>query len=165
MANAEKAIRRKSMPLLLLIEDDRDALVSSGHLLRTCGFDVEIARGGDDGIAKALSLRPDIIVTDLLMPPTGGVEVCVQLRAFRKTQRIPIIVYTGVTDIAVLSGLCRLGVRLFAIKPCVPTVIGHEARALMDGAVPIGDVRVVTGYGETLDAFAEAVLAASAAED
>ena len=107
MANAEKAIRRKSTPLLLLIEDDRDTLVACGHLLRTCGFDVEIARGGDDGIAKAFSLQPDVIVTDVLMPSTGGMEVCVQLRAHHDTQHIPIVVL-GVTDIAVLSGLCRL---------------------------------------------------------
>ena len=164
MSNAEKAIRRRSMPLLLLIEDDRDALVAGGHLLRTCGFEVEIARGGDDGIGKALSLQPDVIVTDVLMPHTGGVEVCVQLRAHHDTQHVPIIVYTGVTDVAVLSGLCRLGVRLFAIKPCVPTVIGHEAQALIEGAIPVGSVRVVTGYGETLDVFAEAVLTASACE-
>jgi DNA-binding response OmpR family regulator len=40
------------MPFLLLIEDDRDALVAGAHLLTTCGFEVEIARSGEDGSRK-----------------------------------------------------------------------------------------------------------------
>jgi CheY-like chemotaxis protein len=145
------------MPFLLLIEDDRDALVAGAHLLRTCGFEVEIARSGEDGIAKALSLNPDVIVTDVLMPHTGGVEVCARLRTHPATQHIPVVVYTGVTDLAILGGLYRLGIRVFAIKPCVPTVIGREARALIADPQPIERLRVVTGYGEVLDDFGQAI--------
>jgi adenylate cyclase len=147
------------LPLLLLIDDHRDTAVSAGRLLATCGFRVEIARSGDSGIQKALALLPDIIVTDLVMPTTSGFVVCQRLRRSRRTRNTPIIVYTAVLDVPVLMRLHRLGVTLFAIKPCVPTVIGDEARQLLAGhASPL---RVVTGYGETLEDLRNQILAAS----
>ncbi|HUR89520.1 MAG TPA: response regulator [Ramlibacter sp.] len=144
-----------SEPLLLLIEDNRDTLVAAGRLLETSGFRVEIARGGQDGIAKASRLRPDVIVTDLVMPVTSGYTVCKQLREGRTTRHIPVIVYTGESSASALAPLYGLGVRLFAIKPCVPTVLGQEAHALL--ATRLSEVRIVTGYGETLDDLAAQV--------
>ena len=143
----------RSRPLLLLIEDDRNALVAGAHLLAACGFEVVIARGGEDGIAKATRLQPDVIVTDLLMPNTSGVDVCARLHVATNTRSIPLIVYTGLTDAAVLGRLRGFGVRVFAIKPCVPMVIGREAHALLNERGEHDRVRVVTGYGETLTEF------------
>jgi CheY-like chemotaxis protein len=142
-------------PLLLLIEDNRDTLVAAGRLLSTAGFRVEIARGGDDGIAKAQRLHPDVIVTDLVMSPTSGYTVCEQLREAPDTRDIPLVIYTGVTDPHALAPLYALGVRLFVIKPCVPAVLGREAEALLEAAPSA--VRLVTGYGETLEDLASQI--------
>jgi CheY-like chemotaxis protein len=143
-------------PHLLLIEDDRDTLVASAHLLAAGGFSVEIARGGEDGIAKAIRLRPDVIVTDVVMPNTTGCDVCQRLHDTAETRNIPVIAYTGLTDAHVLAQLFRLGVRVFAIKPCVPDVIANEAHALLEHRYP-GAIRIVTAFGETLDNFAREV--------
>jgi CheY-like chemotaxis protein len=147
----------ESEPLLLLIEDNRDTLVAAGRLLATCGFRVEIARGGDEGLAKASRLRPDVIVTDLVMPLTSGYTVCRQLRTSGSTRDIPLVVYTGETNPRSLAPLYALGVRLFVIKPCVPTVLGREAHALI--GAPLPEMRLVTGYGDTLDDLASQITA------
>jgi response regulator RpfG family c-di-GMP phosphodiesterase len=144
-------------PLLLLIEDNRDTLVAAGRLLSMAGFRVEIARGGDEGIAKALRLRPDVVVTDLVMSPTSGYTVCQQLHDAHATRDIPLVVYTGVTDPQALGPLYALGVRLFVIKPCVPAVLGREAEAVI--GTPPSAVRLVTGYGETLEDLASQITA------
>jgi response regulator RpfG family c-di-GMP phosphodiesterase len=145
-------------PLLLLIDDHRDTLVATGRLLGTCGFRVEIARGGEDGLAKAIRLHPDVIVTDLVMPTTSGYDVCERLHENEATRCIPLVIYTGVSDSTALTGLLQLGVRLFAIKPCVPTVVAREAHALLENPHRT-ELRVVSGYGEVLTALAEQVQA------
>ena len=93
------------------------------------------------------------------MAPTSGLEVCDALHRAEATRGIPVIVYTGVTEAGVLAALCGLGVRVFAIKPCLPTVIGREAYALLERRPVSERVRVVTGYGETLDELASDVQA------
>jgi putative two-component system response regulator len=144
-------------PLLLLIEDNRDTLVAAGRLFQTLGFAVEIGRGGAAGIEKAKSDRPDVIVTDIVMPETSGCDVCERLHADPATRSIPIIVYTGLTDIRTLASLARVGVRVFAIKPCWPQVIADEARALMAAPIPPNTIRVVADDGRELDEFARQI--------
>ncbi len=147
---------QRAVPMLLFVEDDRDALVTSAQLFRAIGFAVEIARGGEEGFARAIELGPDVIVTDIVMPQVSGADLCARLRTTPTTRSIPIIAYTGITDAKALAKLYRLGVRVFAIKPCVPTVIGDEARELL--AETAGrELRIVTGYGELLDDLAREV--------
>jgi CheY-like chemotaxis protein len=158
--SSARGSRRSSLApyRLLLVEDDRDALIAGAHLLEGGGFVVELAKTTADGIVKAIALRPDVIVTDLMMPDMGGEEFVRELRRRRATRHTPVIVYTAVTDLEQLAPLVRLNVRVFAIKPCLPTVIGAAARRLL--AEP-GDtaVRVLTGYGETLPELAEQLAA------
>jgi CheY-like chemotaxis protein len=151
MCGGERAM---STPHLLLIEDNRDAVVATARLLTTYGFDVEIARNAEDGIEKAVRLRPDVIVTDVHLPDGTARDVCERLQQHPSTCETPVIAYTGVVDADVLATLFRFGVRVFAIKPCVPRVIAAEARMLLDPDRRPRTARVVTGYGETLDSFA-----------
>jgi CheY-like chemotaxis protein len=99
-----------------------------------------------------------VIVTDLLMPTTSGYEVCERLQADETTRSIPLVIYTGVSDSSAFTGLLQLGVRVFAIKPCVPTVIAREAHALLDNPGTT-ELRFVSGYGEMLTSLAEQVQA------
>ena len=135
---------------LLLVEDNRDALIAGAHLLEEVGFVVELARTGARGLVKATTVRPDVIVTDLMLPDRTGEDVVRELRRGRATRHIPVLVYTAVTDAEQLVRLVRLRVRVFAIKPCLPTVIGVEARRLLNDKTSLA-IRVLTGYGEILE--------------
>jgi CheY-like chemotaxis protein len=136
---------------LLLVEDDRDARIAGAHLLEDGGFVVELAKTAAEGIVKAAALRPDVIVTDLMMPDIGGEDFVRELRRRRTSRHTPVIVYTAVTDAQQLMPLVQLNVRVFAIKPCLPTVIGAEARRLLMLRNKDSMLRVLTGYGEMLD--------------
>jgi CheY-like chemotaxis protein len=115
---------------------------------------VEIARNAEDGVQKAVRLHPDVIVTDVHLPDGSARDVCQQLQQHPSTRETLVIAYTGVVDADVLATLFRQGVRVFAIKPCVPRVLAVEARMLLDEQRQPRTARVVTGYGETLDSFA-----------
>jgi CheY-like chemotaxis protein len=156
MADATETESRRLR--LLLVDDRRDVLIASGRLLEISGFAVTVAPNGAVALAKARDLQPDVIVTDLIMPEATGEEFCRRLRADRRTRNIPVLVYTAVTDANALAAMFRLGVRVFAIKPCLPSVVGEEARALVEHPAGIGSVRCVTGFGELLNDLAQDVL-------
>ncbi len=75
---------------ILVIEDDKQL---RGYLEQRLSnhYNVYTASNGEDGIAKAARIMPNIIITDLLMPKKNGFEVCRSLRTDMKTSHIPII--------------------------------------------------------------------------
>jgi CheY-like chemotaxis protein len=70
-----------SAPLRVLIaDDDRDAVLTLGILLRSEGYDVRLAQSGKDAVALALEARPDVALLDLHMPGYSGLRVAQELQ-------------------------------------------------------------------------------------
>ena len=107
------------MPKLLIIEDSRvQALQLEKELKRQAyGFDVSIARDGEEGLIMARSLRPDLIVLDLGLPRKSGMDVLRELRSGEETREIPVIVATADETIdRQLIGFA-LGADDYVVKP------------------------------------------------
>ena len=68
-------------PLVLCADDDEDILSLVALRLERAGFRVARAVDGDQALALARDLRPDVIVLDVMMPRMTGVEVLTELRA------------------------------------------------------------------------------------
>jgi signal transduction histidine kinase/DNA-binding response OmpR family regulator len=87
-----KIVGFKGSQRLLLVVDDRwenrSVLVS---LLEPLGFAVIDASNGREGLAKANEIRPDLIITDLMMPEMNGYEMLQQLRQIPQLKNIPAI--------------------------------------------------------------------------
>lgn len=80
------------MPILLLIDDDREVLEINKKYLAGEGYTVHIADNPQEGIKAAKSISPDCILLDVMMPGTDGYKVCEQIRKFSYA---PIIFLTG----------------------------------------------------------------------
>src|SRR5208282_5054461 len=80
--------------LVLVVDDDDGVRELLTFLLRKQGHRVETAADGEDAARKSESLRPDLIVLDLMLPRYGGFEVLRRLQAGRLS-RVPIIIVTG----------------------------------------------------------------------
>ncbi len=104
------------LPLLLLIEDNHDVI----KYLLSClnnEYQIEIAYNGEQGIEKAKTLIPDLIISDVMMPLKDGFEVCQTLKSDQLTSHIPIILLTAKADISSkLAGLKR-GADAYLPKP------------------------------------------------
>ena len=85
------------MPRILSVEDDPDFQHLISLALRNQGFDVHYAFTGPEGCEKALSLNPDLILLDMMLPGLNGPEVAKRLRTSKTTRDIPIIVMTAYT--------------------------------------------------------------------
>ncbi len=83
------------MPRILSVEDDPDFQHLISLALRNQGFEVHYAFTGPEGHEKALSLNPDLILLDMMLPGLNGPEVVKLLQKSKATKNIPVIVLTG----------------------------------------------------------------------
>lgn len=80
---------------ILIIEDDR--YISKMYQLKLSldGFDVQVADNGRIGVEKAKDFKPDIILTDILMPELDGFEVIRTVKNDDETKTIPILIMSN----------------------------------------------------------------------
>ena len=83
---------------ILIIDDDPDLVEAVSMLLEASGLVPLAAYGGEEGLAKAKSETPDLIVLDIMMPGIDGYEVAKRLSADDGLSGIPVIMLTAVTD-------------------------------------------------------------------
>ncbi|MDQ1361846.1 MAG: two-component system, OmpR family, operon response regulator KdpE [Acidimicrobiaceae bacterium] len=77
---------------ILIIDDDISLLRAVGISLRARGYEVIVARGGEEGLSLAAHKRPDVILLDLGLPGIDGIEV---VRGLRGWSTVPIIVLSA----------------------------------------------------------------------
>lgn len=83
------------MHRILSVEDDPDFQHLISIALRNQGYDVHYAFAGPEGHEKALSLNPDLILLDMMLPGMNGPEVIGRLKKNKATKDIPVIVLTA----------------------------------------------------------------------
>ncbi len=88
------------MPKKILVIDDTDSdrkIVT--RFLSKAGYDyVVIAEDGEQGVAMAASEKPDLVITDTMMPGIDGFETCRRIRESHDRETMKIIVTTGAID-------------------------------------------------------------------
>ena len=80
---------------ILLVDDEPSIVKMVGKRLEIEGFDVLVAMDGQDGLSKAQTERPDLIVLDLMLPKLNGYEVCTMLKQDARYQKIPVVLFTA----------------------------------------------------------------------
>ena len=80
---------------VLIIEDEKLIIVSTQMVLEAAGFHVESATSGEEGIQKARSSTPDLILLDIMMPGIDGWETLNRLKRDTATAEIPVIIFTA----------------------------------------------------------------------
>jgi two-component system KDP operon response regulator KdpE len=105
------------MPRILLVDDEIAIQRSLGPLLRTHGYEVEMASAGTAALKLAAEHSPDLIVLDLGLPDLDGTEVC---RRIRETSQVPIIVLSARAGEADKVRALDLGADDFVTKPFGP---------------------------------------------
>lgn len=85
------------LPILLIVEDNRDLI---SYLVSSIGtkFKLELAYDGEEGIAKATQIIPDLIISDVMMPKKDGFQFCNEVKQHPLTSHIPLILLTAKAD-------------------------------------------------------------------
>jgi two-component system alkaline phosphatase synthesis response regulator PhoP len=86
------------MAKILIVDDDPDLVEAVSIILESKGYEVSVAYGGIEGLEKAKTENPDLIVLDVMMPDKDGYVVCKELKEDPKYQSIPILLLTAVVS-------------------------------------------------------------------
>lgn len=80
---------------ILVVEDETELQKALSIRLKAIGYEVITAQDGQEGLEKARSICPDLIVLDILMPKMDGYEVCRMLKFDARYKSIPVIMLTA----------------------------------------------------------------------
>jgi DNA-binding response OmpR family regulator len=121
------------LPKQLLVIDDEDDIreVASLSLELTEGWTVRTASCGADGTTLALSMKPDAILLDVMMPDMDGPSTFRSLQQQSATKSIPVIFLTAKVQAADRSRLMELGARGIIAKPFDPLVLGQQIKDVL----------------------------------
>lgn len=83
---------------ILIIDDEPKMTTYLSTLLEDHGFVAHVANDPEDGLARLETLRPDVILLDLLMPNRSGIQLFHKIARDERFKRIPIIILTGIQE-------------------------------------------------------------------
>lgn len=116
---------------ILLVDDEDDILEFLGYNLKKNGYQVFTARNGEEGIQKALEVKPDLIILDVMMPKMDGIETCEQMRSMEEIGN-PIIVFltARAEDYSQIAGY-EVGADDYISKPIKPKILVSKVKSLL----------------------------------
>ena len=125
------------MSRILVVDDDPDLVESVATILEAKKHEVIPAYGGNEGLEKAKSEKPDAIILDVMMPDKNGYEVCRELKENPDYKNIPILLLTAVVSkISTTSYTHQMGMETeaddYVDKPVEPAELVRLVERLLN---------------------------------
>ena len=116
---------------ILLVDDDRDILEFLSYNLKNEGFSIYKSMNGTDALKTASCVMPQLILLDIMMPETGGIETCVKLRMLPELKNTLIVFLSARNeDYSLIAGF-EAGGDDYITKPVKPKVLISRIKALL----------------------------------
>jgi two-component system alkaline phosphatase synthesis response regulator PhoP len=127
---------------ILIIEDDPATSRLVDYSLNHHGYQVITSSNGMEGLRKARTESPDLIILDVMLPGMDGFEICHRLKADPATAQIPILMFSAkAQEIDKDTGI-KVGADDYLTKPSAPSEIVSRVAKLLakkDSAVPTAE--------------------------
>lgn len=132
------------MARILIVEDDPLISRMYQRVFTFEGFDVEMARDGEEGLEKAKKTKPNLMLLDVMMPKKTGIDVLKELKADDKLKNVPVIVLTNLSSMQDAETAIELGAVKFIIKSDnKPTDVVKQVREILKAStrdeIPTGE--------------------------
>ncbi len=120
------------MPKRILIADDEPNIVSAlEFLLERSGFEVDVARNGEQALQRLDAVMPDLVLLDVMMPRVSGYDVCRRIRERPECKGVKIIMLTARGRDAEMQKGMDLGADLYVVKPFSTRDLVDKIHALL----------------------------------
>ena len=103
--------------LVLLVDDEPALLTATTAGLKERGFKVESADGAEAAMAAIKSLKPSVVVSDLVMPGTNGFELFQQVKQVKEFSKLPFVFLTAIDDYYAKKFGKEIGGAAYITKP------------------------------------------------
>ena len=117
---------------ILVIDDESGLLEMLSIRLEANNYQVLTASDGQEGLDKARSESPDLIILDLMLPKVDGYQVCRALKFDEKYKRIPIVIFTARARESDVKAGKEAGADAYVTKPFEPEVLLAKVSQLLE---------------------------------
>ncbi len=121
----------KRSPKVLVVDDHVDNASLMAHLLRSRGYEVEVAHHAEQAQRSIEAQAPDLILLDVIMPGRSGYDLCIDLKSKPDTRLIPIVMMTGLSDREDKIRGIEAGADDFLNKPLFPEELFARVKSLI----------------------------------
>ena len=104
------------MKKILLVEDEEIMIGLLQRKLTQEGYEISVARDGEEGLKTMKEIKPDLILLDIIMPKMGGFEVMEEMNKNKELKKIPVIVISNSGQPVELDRAQKLGAKDWLIK-------------------------------------------------
>lgn len=120
---------------ILIVDDEPNIVISLEFLMEQSGYEVAIARNGEEALEKIAAFEPDLVLLDIMLPLLNGFEVCQRIRENPQWNRTKVIMLSAKgREIDVRKGIA-LGADAYVTKPfSTKDLIAQVQRLLANGA-------------------------------
>jgi len=125
---AEAAVSKKK---ILVVEDEQALLTLQSMLLSIEGYTVEGVMDGQTALDVVETMKPDLILLDIMLPEVDGFQVCRQLKSNEATRHIPIIILTAKKSKEDLSMGEQVGADMYITKPYKTSMVIKAIQKLL----------------------------------
>jgi DNA-binding response OmpR family regulator len=116
---------------ILIADDEPNIVAALEFLLQRNGYDVHVARNGEDALKMVDSCRPDLVLLDVMMPVRNGYEVCRRIRERADQRHVKIIMLSAKGRDAEVSKGLAIGADLYVVKPFSTTDLVNRIKELL----------------------------------
>ena len=117
---------------ILIVDDEPNIVLSLEFLMEQSGFEVAVARDGEEALAQMASFRPDLVLLDVMLPRLNGYQVCQQIRATPAWAQVKVLMLSAKgRELEVNKGLA-LGADGYVTKPFSTRDLIDQVRRLLD---------------------------------
>ena len=121
------------MALILIVDDSPTEVHVIRQALEQHGYQTAAAADGAEGIRLAKSMKPDLILMDIVMPGVNGFQATRTLANDPETRRIPVIMVTSKSQPSDRVWGMRQGAVDYLVKPVSPQLLVQKAQAALAG--------------------------------
>ena len=116
---------------ILILDDEKDIVDTLALMLRARDYVVILAIDGQEGIDKAKTEHPNLILLDVMIPGMDGFNVCLELKTDKDTKNIPIVIISAKVERDSVIKCHSLGVSDFIVKPFnLATLLGKLSKLI-----------------------------------
>ena len=116
---------------ILIVEDESDIQELVAYNLKREGYQTQVVGTGEDALIHALSMKPDAMLLDLMLPGMDGLQVCRRMKGSTDTQHIPVIMMTAKGEESDIVVGLELGADDYITKPFSPKVLLARLKAVL----------------------------------
>lgn len=117
---------------VLIVDDEANIVISLEFLMQQAGYEVAVARNGEEALEQIENFRPDLILLDVMLPGVNGFDVLQRVRQQAGFHELPIIMLTAKgREVEVTKGLA-LGANAYITKPFSTRNLLDEVRRQLD---------------------------------